>query len=109
MIRTRDPFHGLRNTLNQQWVTASNLRAMQRYKPEPFAGETCLLLTKRPIGEGEQDPRTGFAAVLGQGIKVVSVPGNDTGDAIVGGNAVELARIIASLADAASGSDQVSD
>ncbi|MBT8086847.1 MAG: alpha/beta fold hydrolase [Gammaproteobacteria bacterium] len=81
-VRHGDPLRGSRLVLRQRRVEAANIAAAERYNPARYDGETRVLMTTDRILELADDPRKRWMSAVAPAAEVVTVPGNDTGDAV---------------------------
>lgn len=81
-IRRRDLMHGSRFEMRQRRIEATNLAAARRYRPQPYAGATRVLITADRVLDLREDPRQKWVDVLASGASIKRIPGKDTGDAL---------------------------
>jgi hypothetical protein len=94
-LSKRDLFHGLHGTLDQELVTQTNLSAAANYRPQLINDvPTLLILTNRQTIGAEGDARDLSRAFLPEDTAVIHLEATDTGQAIIGPNAVSLAEQI---------------
>ena len=94
IVRTRDAFRGDRTEFNQRRVTEANFQALQNYRPEPYSGDTVVLLTVDRKTDAASDARRLWLQFVPAETSVLHISGQDTGDALSPQHVSELARVL---------------
>ncbi len=77
-----DPLYGNHMEIRQRQVRETHLRATQRYRPRPCAGNIQTILTNGRGIASNADPRLRWLRVMDRDPNPVYIPGIDTGDVL---------------------------